>query len=163
MTSYRYNGDGVRVAKEAAGQTTWFVQDVAREQPVVLHDGSAYYVWGHTLLWRVTPEGITQHYHQDGVGSVRAITSGAGDGPVGNVKAWYSYEAFGALRRESGSSPQALRYAGEWQDGETGLYHLRARQYDPATGRFTSTNSLTFVGSDGLFSASRRDPRLCAH
>lgn len=35
-----------------------------------------------------------------------------------------------------------LRFAGELRDSDTGLYHLRARQYDPATGRFLTTDPL---------------------
>lgn len=29
-----------------------------------------------------------------------------------------------------------FRFHGEWLETTTGLYHLRARDYDPATGRF---------------------------
>jgi len=36
----------------------------------------------------------------------------------------------------TGSAPSAWGYAGEYQEGQTGLIYLRARWYDPATGRF---------------------------
>jgi RHS repeat-associated protein len=34
-----------------------------------------------------------------------------------------------------------MRFAGEYED-TTGLYHLRARQYDPSVGRFTALDPL---------------------
>ena len=70
---------------------------------------------------------------------------------MGNVKAWYTYEAFGGLRRAFGQEATALRFAGEWHDGETGLYHLRARHYDPATGRFLQQDPLGHGGDVNVY------------
>ncbi|CAG7658426.1 RHS repeat-associated core domain-containing protein [Paenibacillus allorhizosphaerae] len=39
------------------------------------------------------------------------------------------------------SYTNAVRYAGEFFDERTGLYYLRARYYDPSTGRFISEDS----------------------
>ena len=128
-----------------------------RLRPVVLHDRAAYYVWGHTLLARITPDGGSQYYHQDGVGSVRAVTSGQGDGQRGQVKAFANYEVFGELRSASGVEPHAVRYAGEWYDGESGLYHLRAWRYDPDTGRFTTPDHSP---ASGVRCAPWHSPRL---
>jgi RHS repeat-associated protein len=35
-----------------------------------------------------------------------------------------------------------LRYAGEYQDSESGCYYLRARYYDPRTQQFLTRDSL---------------------
>lgn len=55
----------------------------------------------------------------------------------------FAYEPYGLTRSATKNDPLApdnpLRFAGEYQDS-TGLYHLRARQYDPASGRFLSTD-----------------------
>lgn len=40
--------------------------------------------------------------------------------------------------RGSSAPPNGLRFAGQHLDLGTGLYHLRARDYDPSLGRFTS-------------------------
>ena len=55
----------------------------------------------------------------------------------------YRYDAFGEDLANTGlpvASPSSLatayRYTGEQFDAESGLYHFRARQYDPLVGRF---------------------------
>ena len=54
----------------------------------------------------------------------------------GNATA-LSYDAFGL---EIGSATTSVnhRYTGEYFDQDSGLYHLRARDYDPVIGRFIS-------------------------
>ncbi len=54
----------------------------------------------------------------------------------GNAVARYTYDVFGAIRNQSGSSPNYWLFAGEQRDGDSSFYYLRARHYDPATGRF---------------------------
>ena len=91
-----------------------------------------------------------------GLGSVRLATDSAG-GQVGAA----TYEPWGAPKPGS-ATLGGFGYTGEQTDAETGLVYLRARHYDPASGRFTNAHSLGFMGSDGLFSASRRDVWLGA-
>jgi RHS repeat-associated protein len=50
----------------------------------------------------------------------------------------YEYEAFGNSFTVSGSTPNNYLYRGEQFDPDLGLYYLRARYYNPATGRFMS-------------------------
>ena len=47
---------------------------------------------------------------------------------------------------------QAVKFAGEYLD-PTGLYHLRARQYDPSTGRFLTLDPLPNPVTDPYMSA----------
>lgn len=51
-----------------------------------------------------------------------------------------SYEPFGQAWDESGplAGTERYRFLGERHDLESGLVYLRARQYDPGTGRFTA-------------------------
>jgi RHS repeat-associated protein len=52
----------------------------------------------------------------------------------------YTYDVFGALRSQVGTSANPYRFTGELQDSQAarGLYYLRARYYDPALSRFLS-------------------------
>lgn len=78
------------------------------------------------------------YYHYDGLGSVTNVTNSSG------LPQWsYTYDAFGNSRSATKVNPLApdtpMRFTGEYLD-PTGLYHLRARQYDPELGRFTATD-----------------------
>jgi RHS repeat-associated protein len=87
---------------------------------------------------------------------------------AGNIVNSYEYDAWGNVNEETQvegiSNP--IKYAGEFQDPETGLYYLRARYYDPKIGRFTQedpirdeknwyiycgNNPVNFVDPSGLY------------
>jgi YD repeat-containing protein len=74
-------------------------------------------------------------YQYDGRGTVRMLTSSAGA-----VTDTYEYDAFGNLIAHSGATPNAYLYRGERYDTELGLYYLRARWYNPVTGRVAHPN-----------------------
>ena len=63
----------------------------------------------------------------------------------GSVTDTYAYDAFGAIRTQTGASAQPFRFTGEQQDPDVNrqLYYLRARYYDPALGRFWSRDPLS--------------------
>jgi len=50
------------------------------------------------------------------------------------------YDPYGAILQQQGVIPSPLGFAGEWHDSATGLQYLRARWYQPATGRFTQVD-----------------------
>lgn len=66
----------------------------------------------------------------DALSSIRGVTDGSG-ALVGST----SYDAFGAIRSQTGTS-SALGYTGELYTPDTGLLHLRARDLNPTLGRF---------------------------
>ncbi len=70
-------------------------------------------------------------YGYDGHGNVRFLSSNAG-----TITDSYDYDAFGVPITTSGATPNDFLYSGEQYDSTLGLYYLRARYYNPATGRF---------------------------
>jgi RHS repeat-associated protein len=72
-------------------------------------------------------------YGYDGHGNVRFTTSTAGT--VGNT---YQFDAFGAPIASTGTIANTYLYSGERFDQNIGLYYLRARYYNQATGRFVT-------------------------
>jgi uncharacterized protein RhaS with RHS repeats len=48
----------------------------------------------------------------------------------------YDYDAFGNKINSTGTTPNNFLYRGEMYDSDLGLYYLRARYYNPLTGRF---------------------------
>jgi RHS repeat-associated protein len=56
----------------------------------------------------------------------------------GTVTDEYEYDAYGNSFTKSGTTPNNYLYRGEQFDADLGLYYLRARYYNAATGRFLS-------------------------
>ncbi|MGH7343026.1 MAG: RHS repeat-associated core domain-containing protein, partial [Candidatus Rokuibacteriota bacterium] len=68
------------------------------------------------------------------------------------------YEAFGTVRRrDGGPAPVERGFAGRPLEGSTGLVYLRARHYDPATGRFLQPDPLG-IDADQLYAYARSNP-----
>jgi RHS repeat-associated protein len=72
-------------------------------------------------------------YGYDGFGTVRQLTNTAGA-----VTDTFEYDAFGNAITHTGTTPNNYLYRGEQYDPDLGLYYLRARYYNPQTGRFMS-------------------------
>jgi RHS repeat-associated protein len=79
-------------------------------------------------------------YLHDGQLSTRLLTDAAGE-----VTDRYDFDAFGNLLSQAGTTPNGYLYNGQPIDPNVGFYYLRARYYDPATARFTSTDP--FLGN----------------
>jgi RHS repeat-associated protein len=153
----RYLYDGARIAEErdGAGRTR------------------ASYVWGLGGIDELIALEATEHHgalapgryhaHQDARGDVVALTDAAG-ALVERAR----YAAFGdVLEPADGGPPRRIRYGfqGRELDHESGLYHFRARAYDPDLGRFLQRDPVwdpvaaghpyAFVGNGPL---ARTDP-----
>jgi len=73
----------------------------------------------------------TRYFLYDGGGSVRALADESGA-----ITDRYTYDAFGVLLAHQGTSDNAYLYRGEQYDADLGLTYLRARFYNPDSGRF---------------------------
>ncbi len=142
--SYTYNGDGVRLSQTRNGVRTDYVQDVARPLPQVLaaRQGSAVsrYLHGLGLLGEQTGTATWQYHLPDALGSVRQIAN-----MDGQIILKQDFDPFGGLLTRHGSAGTAYGFTGEEQDPLLGLLYLRARTYQPGTGRFLQQD--TVLGS----------------
>jgi len=87
--------------------------------------------------------GTPSFYVYDGAGSVRQLTDS-----TGTVTDEYEYDAYGNSFTKSGTTPNNYLYRGEQYDSDLGLYYLRARYYNPATGRFLSRDPEDGIEND---------------
>ncbi len=97
----------------------------------------------------LTTDFVDLYHHTNRIGSALALTFDDGSGKPQVVET-YEYDAFGqvvirdAAGAEQAASPvgNPFLYTGREYDDETGLYHYRARAYDPATGGFLQEDPL---------------------
>jgi len=85
-------------------------------------------------------EDVTSYYLFDGHGDVRALIN-----EEGRISDKYRYNAYGELVERSGETENHYLYTGEYYDGTSNLYYLRARYMNPSTGTFISMD--TYEGS----------------
>jgi RHS repeat-associated protein len=92
------------------------------------------YIYGDDLISQ-DRSGIDRYYLYDGQLSTRGLTNEAGD-----LTDTYTYDAFGQLIDQAGSSENSFLYTGEQFDPNAGFYYLRARYYDQGVGRFLTAD-----------------------
>jgi RHS repeat-associated protein len=136
-----YDGDGNRVSETIGGTTTKFLVDDRNPTglPQVLDElvnGSVTrtYAYGRQRISEnqlINGTWTPSFYGYDGHGNVRFLTNSAGA-----ITDTYTYDAFGMQIARTGTTPNVFQYSGEWLDSNIGLYYLRARYLNQATGRF---------------------------
>jgi RHS repeat-associated protein len=143
--AYSYDGDGLRTAKTpSGGAATVFTYDLAEGMPLIISDGSSYYITGPGGLPLEQTDlsgNPTAYFHHDQLGTTRALTSPSGTAST------FTYNPWGQLGNSSGTLTTAFGWAGQYADAETGLVWMRARSYSPATAQFQTRDPI--VGLTG--------------
>jgi len=117
---------------------------------------SAYYVYDGVGLVAKTTSDNQYYYHYDGLGSTIAITDS--DGEVVNSYAYSPEGLVGVGVPETIPNPfQYVGYFGVMAEGN-GLYFMRARYYDPETGRFINKDPIGYMGGMNLYAYVQNNP-----
>lgn len=100
---------------------------------------SDYVYGGSSIIARLDANGDPLYYLTDSMGSVIGLVDGDG-----NIQSRIVYDGFGNV--ESGDDGSSLggdfRFQGQWLESESGLYYMRARDYDAGTGLFLSRDAV---------------------
>lgn len=102
---------------------------------------------GDDVIAQASGFGLEARYFlYDGHGSTRQLADAAS-----NIACRYTYEAYGLVHVATSSStaesaPTSVLYCGEQYDPMLQMYNLRARFYDPSSGRFNARD--TFLGNN---------------
>ena len=93
---------------------------------------------GENPILRFDDAGNVEYYLESANDSIAAlVNSSAG------IVAEYEFDAFGNSLNgvnPTGGAGGDFGFHAAWREDATGLYHMRARTYDPETGRFTSVD-----------------------
>ncbi len=148
---YTYDASGLRTSKVSQDDTINYLNENGNILTETDADGriTAKNIWGKKLLERQTEE-ETYGYLFNGHGDIVALTDENGEtlkdyayDPYGNEK---DTDAPGTAQElmsaEGDGIYNPFRYCGEYYDLETNTYYLRARYYDPTTGRFLSEDPI---------------------
>ncbi len=136
-TTRVYDFAGTLVGETVDGVETRYLTTADPTLPAVVEeytpggDTVASYTYGSGLESRKTTAGRL-YYHADAAGNVRYLTDAAG-----HVAGTDSFTAYG-VSTDAGGIAQPYGFGAERSDPRTGLIYLRARYYDPSTGRFLS-------------------------
>ncbi|MBA7510736.1 hypothetical protein ES705_02723 [subsurface metagenome] len=145
LAKYNYDPDGNKISLITPADTTHFLIDPNQPLPQVLaeHNNAGAllvaYLHGDDLISQ-SRNGVKNYYHYDGLGSTRLLTDVSA-----SITNRYIYYAFGEILYALTPVPNAYMFTGEQFDPNLGFYYLRARLYNPAIGRFLTTDP--FQGS----------------
>jgi len=136
---YTYNTKGLRISKTVNGQETRHIWDGSN---IVMElNGSDQVIDKYIRGYQLIKSDLNGYYLYNTHGDVIQLTD-----QQGTVTTSYLYDAFGIEQEPQPNDPNPFRYCGEYLDKESGNVYLRARYYDPETGRFISEDPIR----DGL-------------
>lgn len=134
-TQFTYDGLSNRTATTVDGVTTRYALDVAGRLPEVIvattGGASTQYLQVAGQILTQYDSGTWAYVLPDHLGSVRAETDA-----LGQVTVARDFDPFGVPLQADGGNP--FGYTGEWWESQVELLYLRARWYEPGTGRFIS-------------------------
>jgi RHS repeat-associated protein len=162
-TTYDYNSQGLRSVKTTGNDKVFYNYDL--DGRIISESNGtnqieANYIWGQgrVLVKHEKSVGGQYYYLYNGHGDVIEILD-----DHGNTVNSYQYDEWGNITNQVEAIINPFKYTGEVFDEESGLYYLRARYYDPTSGRFISKdtyegnitnplslNQYTYVGNNPL-------------
>jgi RHS repeat-associated protein len=147
-TQYRYDAQGNRIGEVSSNGTKNYLVapnlSNGLESTDLVTDGSGnvvsdYVYGGSGIIARLDANGDPIYYLTDSMGSVIGLVDSQG-----NRISRIIYDGFGEVK--SGDDGTSLggdfRFQGQWLETESGLYYMRARDYDAETGLFLSRDAV---------------------
>ncbi len=142
LSTYRYDGDGLRVFADNGTEVTYYLRGPGGNTLAEYDDQGSlmaeYLYAGGRQVGKVVPDGSggdeVSFFHADYLGSAMVITD-----DVGGVTWSGTYLPFGEPATSTGT-PDHYRFTQHELDAETDLYYAKARYYHPHIGRFLSND-----------------------
>jgi RHS repeat-associated protein len=172
--SYTYTGDGLMATRSTREETTSYAWDTNSDLPELAVEtdskgqgrfqpkDSRSYTYGEAPLGIVHGRDALT-FHTDAIGSVVELSD-----DHGQIVDSYRYTPFGESYGPGApddafgdSSGNPIRFTGQYLDSDSGLYDMRAREYDPEIGRFLEEDPLACDEScSSTYIYAENDPTL---
>ncbi len=141
ITSYVYDGDNCIAEYDATSNLKRkYIFGPCTDEPISMIEAAGSYAG-------------TYYYHFDALGSVVALTNSSG-----NTVEVYEYSVFGQVGASDPNHPNRFMFTGREFDKETGLYHYRARYFNPQIGRFLQTDPVGYKTGMNLYRYCTNNP-----
>lgn len=158
---YEYDADNqlISVSSETGGKVAFQYDAFGRRTAKITDKGTTSFLWdGEVLLGEqkdafceyvheeFTPIAKFQNfqvqtYHTDYLGTPKEVS-----GADGSLIWQGNYDEFGKVSEVKKQTEQNLRFQGQYEDAETGLYYNRYRYYDADSGRYINQDPITVLG-----------------
>ena len=149
--TFSYDGFGMRVSRLFGGVTRRYVWNYAPDLPVVsiIREGGndlTYYIHlpdGKLLHGIDASSNARRFYHFDETGSTLFLTD-----DNGAITDSYGIAPYGAVTAATGGTDNPFKFIGAYgvmEEGDSGLYYMRARYYDSESGRFISRDPIAAI------------------
>ena len=159
-TQFTYDGRGNRLEVTRNGESTFYGLDASGNVPAEVDHDTGHitsYIYGLGLVAKITDTYEIYTYHFNATGSTIAITDQSQ-----NIVGQYAYTPFGIM--VWGGSNEFFKFAGqhgvmtEPHSYPHALHYMRARYYDPYTGRFLHPDPIGFAGGMNLYVYCKNNP-----
>jgi RHS repeat-associated protein len=155
--SFKYDPFGRRIYKYSSSATSVYAYDGDNLVEETNSSGTAVARYAQTTNvdepLAMLRGGVTSFYNPDALGSITSLSNSAGA-----LAQTYTFDSFGKLTGSSGSLTNPFQYVSRELDTESSLYYMRARYFDPTTGRFLSEDPIGFNGGNNFYSYVDNDP-----
>jgi len=166
VATYAYSPFGERIRKTvhagpgATPRITWFLYDGQTLSAEIDETGAVtaqyMYLDDHRAVVKLAGKRVFG-IHGDHLGTPRLMSDA--DGRI----VWRaSYTPFGEATVELGEEPLALRFPGQYADAETGTHYNYFRDYDPATGRYLTSDPIGLAAGPNTYAYARSSPLMLA-
>jgi len=140
--SYGYDALGRLISSTASSGTTTSLSYLGTGQTIA-SDGTDLYSYdpsGDATAAEAVSGGTGEAVMTDQHGDITAAFSPAST--TSSLAGYATYSPYGAVTSSGGTMP-GIGYQGDYTDPTTGLVHMGARWYNPSTGAFTSTDTVS--------------------
>ncbi|MCU0238870.1 MAG: DUF6531 domain-containing protein [Pyrinomonadaceae bacterium] len=143
---FQYDAFGRRILKKTEANSTQFLWD---GDVLLCEDDTQYLHNGFIPIAKINNDDY-EIYHTDYLGTPKEVTD-----KNGNLVWQGNYDEYGKVNAVVNKIQQNIRFQGQYEDEETGLFYNRYRYYDADSGRYINQDPIGLSGGSNFFEYCR--------